>query len=110
MPYLPVVLFAVLYAYAWLMHGAPPYVGVLYLAVSVACFVVYALDKSAARNKARRTPESTLLLLGLAGGWPGAVLARQWLRHKSSKASFRWRFHLTVVLNLLVFAWLVVLA
>lgn len=109
MPYLPIVLFAALFAYAWQVHGPSPYVAALYGLASAACFAIYALDKSAARRKERRTPESTLLLLGLAGGWPGAVLAQQWLRHKSSKASFRWRFHLTVVLNLAVFTWLMVL-
>lgn len=49
-----------------------------------------------------------MLLLGLAGGWPGAVLAQQWLRHKSSKLSFRWRFHVTVVLHLLLFTCMMV--
>ena len=67
---------------------------------SVACFILYALDKSAARQGRRRTPERTLLLLGLAGGWPGALAAQQLLRHKSSKLSFLAKFWLTVLLNL----------
>lgn len=65
--------------------------------------MAYAIDKSAARHGNWRTPEATLLLLGLAGGWPGALLAQQWLRHKTSKTSFQWKFHLTVVLNLGLF-------
>ena len=36
----------------------------------------------------------------LAGGWPGALLARHTLRHKSSKPSFRRVYWTTVVLNL----------
>lgn len=71
----------------------------LYAVASVACFIAYALDKSAARKGRRRTPERTLLLLGLAGGWPGALAAQQWLRHKSSKTSFLAMFWFTVVLN-----------
>lgn len=71
----------------------------LYAVASVACFIAYALDKSAARKGRRRTPERTLLLLGLAGGWPGALAAQHWLRHKSSKTSFLARFWVTVVLN-----------
>jgi uncharacterized membrane protein YsdA (DUF1294 family) len=78
-----------------------------YLAMSVLAFVFYALDKSAARRGARRTPERTLHGLALLGGWPGAWLAQRVLRHKSAKASFQAVFWLTVVLNLLVLAALV---
>jgi len=42
-------------------------------------------------------------LLGLAGGWPGAIVAQQVLRHKSNKVSFRSAFWVTVMLNALVF-------
>ncbi|XAH22252.1 DUF1294 domain-containing protein [Xylophilus sp. GW821-FHT01B05] len=62
-------------------------------------FVAYAFDKSAAVAGKWRTPERTLLLLGLVGGWPGGLLAQQLLRHKSSKASFRAAFWGTVVIN-----------
>ena len=47
-----------------------------------------------------RTPERTLLLLGLMGGWPGAFLAQRTLRHKSSKRAFQMKFWFTVVLNI----------
>jgi uncharacterized membrane protein YsdA (DUF1294 family) len=46
-----------------------------------------------------KTPESNLHLLALAGGWPGALFAQQFLRHKSAKAEFRGTFWVTVVLN-----------
>lgn len=106
MPYAPLLLFAALYAYAMVFWATPHLVCGLYLMASAACFAAYAIDKSAARAGRRRTPERTLLLMGLACGWPGAVLAQQWLRHKSSKASFRARFWVTVVLNVGAFAWL----
>ena len=77
----------------------PGVVGLGYGGASVVCFLAYAGDKSAARAGHRRTPESTLLLLGLLGGWPGAVLAQQVLRHKSTKAAFRAAFWGTVWLN-----------
>jgi uncharacterized membrane protein YsdA (DUF1294 family) len=64
------------------------------------------MDKSAARSGERRTPESTLHLLALAGGWPGALLAQQFLRHKSTKAEFRRTFWVTVVLNVAGFVML----
>lgn len=78
----------------------------IYLGVSALTYLVYAADKSAARNERRRTPEDTLHLLALAGGWPGAMLAQQRLRHKSTKASFRRVFWCTVVINCAVVGWL----
>lgn len=83
-----------------------PWLAALYGLASVVCFIAYALDKRAAIRQLRRTPERTLLLLGLAGGWPGALLAQQWLRHKCSKPSFLAWFWLTVVANLAGLIWL----
>jgi uncharacterized membrane protein YsdA (DUF1294 family)/cold shock CspA family protein len=77
-----------------------------YLAASLVAFVAYALDKSAAQNDRWRTQESTLHLLALAGGWPGALAAQRLLRHKSSKRSFQIAFWATVVLNGGALAWL----
>lgn len=59
------------------------------LGLSAITFVVYALDKHAAQTGRWRTPESTLHLLELAGGWPGAWIAQQLLRHKSRKPGYR---------------------
>lgn len=70
-----------------------------YLGVSVLTFLAYAADKSAAQRGAWRTSEQTLHLLALAGGWPGALLAQQLLRHKSTKQEFRSVFWGTVCLN-----------
>jgi uncharacterized membrane protein YsdA (DUF1294 family) len=109
MQYLPILVFAGIYLAADLAWEIPYAAAALYAAASLACFVAYAIDKSAAKARARRTPERRLLLLGLACGWPGAVLAQQWLRHKSSKASFRAKFWCTVVANVGLFvglAWL----
>ena len=77
------------------------------LVFSAASYIAYAIDKSAAQNQRWRTPESTLHLLALAGGWPGALVAQQVLRHKTKKASFRMVFWLTVVLNCALAGWLV---
>ncbi|MEO7185722.1 MAG: DUF1294 domain-containing protein [Rhodoferax sp.] len=67
--------------------------------MSLITFVVYASDKSAAKTQRWRTSEATLHMLALMGGWPGALLAQQWLRHKSSKRVFRTVLWTTVVLN-----------
>lgn len=75
------------------------------MVLSLLTFIIYALDKSAAKNGAWRAEESTLHLLSLAGGWPGALIAQQKLRHKSKKQSFRSVFWVTVLLNCGAFAW-----
>ncbi|PPC76122.1 DUF1294 domain-containing protein [Pokkaliibacter plantistimulans] len=97
--------------FVWLFVGAllalvasgrlPVWLALCYLLLSLATFMVYAWDKRAARRQAWRTQESTLHLLALLGGWPGALCAQRWLRHKSSKGSFQWVFWLTVVVNML---------
>ena len=77
-----------------------------YAMFSMLTYVVYAIDKSSARNGTGRISENTLHFLSLTGGWPGALLAQQALRHKTRKQSFRFVFWITVVLNCCVFAWL----
>ncbi|MEQ8693658.1 MAG: cold shock and DUF1294 domain-containing protein [Pseudomonadales bacterium] len=78
----------------------------LYLLASIVTAMVYAWDKSAARKARWRTAENTLHLLGLVGGWPGALVARHFFRHKSKKTSFILVFWATVVLNCIGLAWL----
>jgi len=99
MPYLILLAFAALYAGATLAWNLPFLVAGAYAVTSLSCFVAYAIDQSAARRGGWRTPERTLLLLGLVGGWPGGVLAQQWLRHKSAKRSFQAMFWVTVAAN-----------
>lgn len=85
----------------------PVFVPLAYAALSVITFFAYWQDKWAARQNAWRTPESSLLMLGLFGGWPGGVLAQRTLRHKSSKHSFQVQFWITVILNCGALLWLV---
>lgn len=102
--YLPILAFLLGYLVVTALWPIPLWVAGLYLVASIVCFIVYAIDKSAARANRRRVPEKTLLLLGLIGGWPGAIVAQQTLRHKTQKASFRRPFWASVLVNLLVFA------
>ena len=78
----------------------------LYLAASGVTFLVYAKDKRAARKGRWRTKESTLHTLALVGGWPGAVIAQQVLRHKSRKDAFQLMSWMMIVLNCSAFGWL----
>lgn len=84
----------------------PQKLTVIYVGGSFLTFLAYALDKSKAQRKVRRTAESTLHFLSLFGGWPGAALAQQLLRHKSSKKEFRRVFWLTVMANIATLTWL----
>lgn len=99
--------FAAVFAVAALMLELPWWLPALYGALSVVAFGAYGLDKAAARRQWRRVSEQTLLLLGLVGGWPGALVAQQLFRHKTRKRSFRRAFWGTVVLNVLAVAVLV---
>lgn len=95
--------FLFLYAIVAVLWRVPNLVAGAYFALSVACFAAYASDKSAAKSGGWRTSESTLLIIGTLGGWPGGVLAQQLLRHKSLKASFRAAFWCSTVINICAF-------
>ncbi len=69
---------------------------------SLIAFVAHGRDKRAARLGRRRTPERTLHLLELIGGWPGALLAMMIFHHKTRKASY------FLVTALIVLVWIVV--
>lgn len=86
-----------------LLHRA---VIVLYSLGSVVTYLAYAKDKYAAQTGRWRTREGTLLLLGLAWGWPGALIAQYRFRHKTKKISFQIAYWLTVGLNCMVLLWL----
>lgn len=89
-----------------LSHKIPAVILWAYLGISVITFFWYAYDKTAAKDGAWRTPESTLHWLSLLGGWPGALIAQQTLRHKSKKKLFRATFWFTVVVNCGVLGWM----
>ncbi|CAM3603429.1 cold shock and DUF1294 domain-containing protein [Parendozoicomonas haliclonae] len=64
---------------------------------SVISFLLYAKDKWSAQQGNWRTPENTLHLFSILGGWPGAALAQTLFNHKTTKQSFRAMFWVTVV-------------
>lgn len=79
----------------------------LYAILSILAFLMYAKDKNAAELGAWRTQESTLHLIDLLGGWPGAAIAQSFLRHKSKKLSFRIIYWMTVIINCAGLYWLI---
>lgn len=67
-----------------------------YALASLVSFVQYWNDKASALKGRWRTAESTLHLVELLGGWPGALLAQQCFRHKTRKASYQLVFWVIV--------------
>ena len=59
-----------------------------FILINIITFIVYADDKRRARRGSWRTSESTLVLLAVAGGSVGAVLAMLLLRHKTRHTRF----------------------
>lgn len=78
----------------------------VYLAVSLVTFCAYWWDKASARKGRWRIAESSLHIMSLLGGWPGALLGQRFLRHKSSKQKFLYIFWVTVFLNVAVLLYL----
>lgn len=97
---LPLMLaYATALVWAVMMKRAPWWVLPAAFVFSLLAFFAYWRDKSAARQGRSRTPENTLHLWSLAGGWPGAWAAQQVLRHKSGKAEFLAVFWLTTAVH-----------
>ena len=103
---LPAWIFLVAVGASVFFTDLPIQVLVFYLAVSTVTFVAYAIDKWAAMNNRWRTAEGTLHLFALAGGWPGALMAQQVLRHKTQKKAFRVVFWAPVMLNCAACGWI----
>ena len=95
--------FVALYAYVALSWSVSALWAAAYGVASIVALLAYAMDKSAAIRGEWRISEGTLHLIELLGGWPGALLAQQWLRHKSSKTSFLVGFWLCAALNVATF-------
>ncbi len=64
-------------------------------------FIIFGIDKWKAKNFKSRIPEWLLLLCSLMGGTIGSVLGMLVFRHKTSKISFKLKFILTIISQLL---------
>jgi uncharacterized membrane protein YsdA (DUF1294 family) len=77
----------------------------LYVLMSAMAFALYWSDKRRAHRGEWRIPESTLHTIELLGGWPGAWIAQQALRHKTRKISYRIVFWLIVAAHAAGWYW-----
>ena len=75
-----------------------------FLLINMLTLVMYGADKMAARKGMRRVPEATLLVFGVTGGWPGAIVGQQLFRHKTQKQPFKTYFFLSIVVSIAVMA------
>lgn len=92
-----------LYLLLAIVWEIPASVALGYLALSALTLGVHAMDKYAAQRGLQRTSEHMLHLFSLLGGWPGALLAQRWVRHKSAKSQFRKWFWITSAVNVTAF-------
>jgi uncharacterized membrane protein YsdA (DUF1294 family)/cold shock CspA family protein len=107
-PVLETVLLSVLPivgAIHFLLKTGNPFPLILYGVMGLASFALYADDKSRAKQGAWRTPEKTLILCDLAGGWIGGFIAQRRLNHKVSKSSYQGAFWLVVAMHYMFWLW-----
>ncbi|HTN31223.1 MAG TPA: DUF1294 domain-containing protein [Pseudomonas sp.] len=72
---------------------------VVYLLISLVTYGLYRYDKRQARQGRWRIPEKILHAAAFYGGWPGALIAQQRLRHKTRKLRFLMPFWGIVLLH-----------
>ena len=101
-----VTLFFAFVGVATAIGKLPLAVAAIYGIASLIAYTMYWLDKRYAQRGKSRTPERTLHVIGVFGGWPGAWLAQRIFRHKSRKAEFQRVFWATVILNCGALGWL----
>lgn len=59
-----------------------------YLTLSILTMFLYGLDKANAAMRKWRVPEVYFYILELMGGWPGALIAQNDLRHKTRQTVY----------------------
>ena len=76
----------------------------IYALMSLVAIVAFTIDKAAAVKGERRVPERTLHTIEALGGWPGALIALDLVKHKRQKRSYTNILYLIAALH--VAAWL----
>lgn len=72
-----------------------------YVVMSLISLAAYYKDKQAAQNNDRRTPENTMHLYDVLGGWIGASFAQRLWNHKTTKQEFRVLYYATIAVNII---------
>lgn len=77
------------------------YIIIYLIAINIITYIIYAYDKHQAKKHKWRVRESTLLLLSLAMGSIGALIAMYTLRHKTKHKKFTIGVPLILILNII---------
>lgn len=72
------------------------------IAINIATFFVYGIDKWKARRSKWRIPESTLLTLAVLGGSIGAFIGMRTWHHKTMHNKFKYGVPLIINLQVVV--------
>lgn len=78
---------------------------ILVAVASVAAFVMYGWDKRQAKTNGWRVPEKQLHAVAFLGGWPGAMLGRNYFRHKTQKNEFKIMLRLAAGVHVVLVLW-----
>ena len=73
-----------------------------YIAINILTFVMFFIDKRAAKKNLWRKKESLLMGMILAGGVVGGFWGVFLLRHKSRKLKFKFVLVLSLILHILI--------
>lgn len=73
-----------------------------YIAINILTFVLFFIDKRAAKKNLWRKKESLLMGMILVGGVVGGFLGIFLLRHKSRKLKFKFVLVLSIILHILI--------
>ncbi|MBT4161108.1 MAG: DUF1294 domain-containing protein [Gammaproteobacteria bacterium] len=103
--YIVILLIAIFFTISYSLGFTPLLLPIIFVLSSTLAFFINIKDKRAAEKGEWRTPESTLHLISLLCGWPGAFLAQKVFRHKTRKVSFQITFWVTVLANISLIAW-----
>ena len=74
------------------------------VAINLVAFLAYGYDKLIAGTQWMRVPEKVLLALAFIGGTIGALAGMWVFRHKTAKESFRLRFWMVVLAQVIIVA------
>ncbi|MGM9804132.1 MAG: DUF1294 domain-containing protein [Muribaculaceae bacterium] len=76
------------------------------LAVNIAAFIMFGIDKLKAKKGKWRIPEATLLLLAAIGGSIGALTGMKLWHHKTLHKKFKYGIPIILILQIALIIWL----
>lgn len=86
------------------------YIAIYLVAVNLAGFIAFGIDKSKARRNKWRIPEAILFLFAIFGGSLGCLAAMHTFRHKTQKSSFYIGIPVILGIQLLVIVYMIFLS